>query len=146
MISTSRNLYKRRGSAGFTLGELMIVVAIISLLSMIALPSFMQNIRKSKRTDAHTALTRTAFNIERAAASGNTYNVGYDPLQLKPSGDDFISDDGYYVVTVDTSSTAYTITATAAAGSSQADDEGCTVLTIDSLGRRTPDPATSRCW
>ncbi len=31
-------------------------------------------------------------------------------------------------------------------GDMQAGDTGCTAFTLDSLGRRTPDPVTSRCW
>jgi Tfp pilus assembly protein PilE len=39
---------------------------------MIAVPSFMQNVRKSKRTDAQTALARTSTNLERFFGANGT--------------------------------------------------------------------------
>jgi general secretion pathway protein G len=51
----------RRGERGFTLIELMIVMAIILILSTIAIPSFVQNVKKAKeavlKEDLHTMRT-----------------------------------------------------------------------------------------
>ena len=135
---------------GYTLTEIMIVVAIVAILTAIAYPSFLQSVRKSKRTDAHTALIRTAGNLERFFGTNGTYTTDTTVLGLKIDAGTAYSNDGHYVVTVAAGATgigsSYVISANATAGDIQAADTGCTMLTIDSLGRRTPDPAVSRCW
>ena len=136
----------RRLARGFSLMELMSVLAIVGILSMVAYPSFMQNIRESRRTDAQVVLTRTAQNLERFFSTNNSYTVNTGQLGVTNG----LSDREDYVITVGPGATgigsSYIITATAAAGSTQVDDAGCTVLTLDSLGRRTPDPGASDCW
>src|SRR2546430_17273057 len=50
---------------GFTLIELMVVVAIATILFSIAIPSYMSYIRQSRRTDAKTAVLELAGREER---------------------------------------------------------------------------------
>ena len=137
-------------NSGFTLVEAMIVVVIIAILASIAYPSFMQSVRKSKRTDAHTALTRTAINLERFFGTNGTYTTDTSQLRLTIDAGTAYSDDGHYIITVAAGATgigsSYVINANATPGDMQADDTGCTALSIDSQGRRTPDPTASRCW
>ena len=148
-LASNRNMKARR-NAGFSLVELMVAVAIIALLSMIAVPSFMQNVRKSKRVDAQTALTRTSYNLERFMASNGRYTTNPTLLGLIVDDDGVWSDERNYTIRVTAGPSGitrgYVITATAATGGMQEDDTGCTVLALDSLGQRTPDPATSKCW
>ncbi len=59
--------------AGFTLVELMIVVAIIAILASIAYPSYQQHIRNSRRADAQGALTGLATAMERWYTERNAY-------------------------------------------------------------------------
>lgn len=146
-------LYKNRNtrrSAGFSLVELMVAVAIVAMLSMIAVPSFMQNVRKSKRVDAHTALTRTGYNLERYMATNGRYTTNPTLLGLVVDDNGVWSDERNYNIAVTAGPSGltrgYVITATAAADTMQADDKDCLAFVLDSLGQRTPDPATSRCW
>jgi type IV pilus assembly protein PilE len=135
---------------GFTLIELMITMVIVAILAAVAYPSYIRSVRKGNRTDAHSALMRVAGNLERFFATNGTYTIDKTQWGLQVTGGNAVTDDGHYVVTVLAGptgiGTSYVITATAAAGDSQVNDEGCTVLSLSSLGVRLPDPAASRCW
>lgn len=59
---------------GFTLIELMIVVAIVGILAAIAYPSYQESVKKSRRSDAQSALTGLSVAMERYYNDeGNTY-------------------------------------------------------------------------
>jgi len=58
---------------GFTLIELMIVVALIAILASIAYPSYQEQVRKSKRSDATGALEGLANVMERDFTENSTY-------------------------------------------------------------------------
>lgn len=60
-------------AAGFTLMELMIVVAIVGILAAIAYPSYMDSVRKSRRADAKAALSNAVQALERYYTEKNTY-------------------------------------------------------------------------
>ncbi len=137
-------------NSGFTLIEMVVVVAIVAILTMIAYPSFMQSVRKSKRTDAQTALTRASNNLERFFGTNGTYTTDTSQLGLLIDGGTAYSDSSHYIITVTAGATgigsSYVVTANATPGDMQADDTGCTALSLDSRGRRTPDPTASLCW
>jgi len=58
---------------GFTLIELMIVVAIICVIAAIAYPSYRSFVMRSNRSEAKTVLMRIAQNLERRFTTSNTY-------------------------------------------------------------------------
>ena len=59
--------------AGFTLVELMIVVAIVGILAAIAYPSYIESVRKGKRAEGRAALTSLLQQQERFFTQNNTY-------------------------------------------------------------------------
>ncbi|MBK8817166.1 MAG: prepilin-type N-terminal cleavage/methylation domain-containing protein [Methylococcaceae bacterium] len=61
---------------GFTLVELMIAVAIIGILTAIAVPSYQESMRKSRRADAQGALMNFANGMERLYTENSTYCGG----------------------------------------------------------------------
>jgi len=158
---TKPNSPGRHASSGFTLIELMITVVIVSILASIAIPAYNAQIRKSRRTEAKTALLDLAGREERYFSTAGKYsdqavNLGYSSptpaVSVLPVGS------GYFTVTVNYtpgSSTAtpptldtYSIVATPVGD--QANDT-CTQFRVDSTGLQTAtsptDPnASVDCW
>jgi type IV pilus assembly protein PilE len=61
-------------SGGFTLIELMIVLAIVAILAAIAYPSYQDSVRKSRRADARAVLVEAAQWMERYFTVNNRYD------------------------------------------------------------------------
>ncbi|MDV7393712.1 type IV pilin protein, partial [Arthrospira platensis SPKY1] len=72
----------RTMSVGFTLIEVMIVVAIIAILAAIAYPSYQEQVRKSRRADAKVSLLDAVQRQERFF----TVNNQYTGVLVGPSG------------------------------------------------------------
>ena len=128
---------------GFTLIELMIVVAVIGILAAIVYPSYIRYVREARRADAVAAITRVQLAQERHRANNPSYAADLSVLGVPA-----ISPDGYYSITLTgVSATGYTVTATAVAGTSQASDTGCTTMAmVVTGGSAAPSPASAACW
>lgn len=75
---------------GFTLIELMIVIAIIAFLSVLAIPSLMKFLAKAKRTEAYLNLSSLAMAEKAYFAEHGKYTTnlfGPNSLNWKPEGD-----------------------------------------------------------
>ena len=148
-------LSANRKQFGFTLIELMIVVAIIGIITMIAFPAYQSQMRKTKRSEAKSALTSLAALEEKYYGQCNRYTTnitGAFPATGASSGtacaastglgSTATSSSGYYTLSAALSTTkGFVITATAAG--TQTKDSGCTTLTLDGTGAKTP---ASGCW
>jgi type IV pilus assembly protein PilA len=66
----------KQAKRGFTLIELMIVVAIIGILAAVAIPAFMDYMKRSKKTEASLQLNKIGKNSKRAYMENSTYVVG----------------------------------------------------------------------
>lgn len=134
--------------AGFTLIELMMVVAVVGILAAIAYPSYQDYVTRAKRSDGKNALLEMASRQERFYFDNNTYTT--DPTDLGYSADPASSPDGYYSISItddptDDIATGYTLTATPAAPFS---DPDCGNLTLNSRGvqGRSGTEIMDRCW
>ncbi|WP_444985256.1 type IV pilin protein [Halomonas mongoliensis] len=129
-----------RRSAGFTLIELMIAVAIIGILASIAYPSYQRYVERALRADAHAGLMEAAGIMERCYTQFNRYNDSECSLV----GSNILSPDGEYTITVSfpdpPGGQGYLVS------SSVSSRDGCTenngVMTLNHLGERNP----SACW
>lgn len=128
-------------TAGFTLVELMIAVVIIAILAAVALPTYRDSVRAAHRADARNALISAQLAQEKYRSNHSTYGAMGD-LGLATS-----SESGYYTIAVaSSSSTAYVMTATPAAGTAQAGDS-CGTFAVNQNGPDTSGSyADSDCW
>ena len=157
MISTFPSIRspepRSKAAGGFTLIELMIVIVIIGILASIAYPSYQAQMRKTKRTDARSVLTEYANLQEKFYNQCYTYTTeiaGAFPVSGGSActtgtpglGRSTTSPENLYNLRITAGGTAFTIEAAARAGTSQANDTGCTTMTISSTGAKTP----ANCW
>ncbi len=158
---------RRRPAYGFTLIELMIVVAIVAILASIALPSYTSYVARARRADARTQLLQAAQFMQRFYAANDQYlqdragngilgaGVGM-PAGLRVSPTDStalyqlntaITSAGNYTATVTT--TAYTLTMAPITGLSMAND-ACAMFTFTSTGIKGVTAGATKtrdeCW
>ena len=75
-----------RKNKGFTLIELMIVVAIIGIMAAIAIPNFISYMCKSKQSEAKTNLGAIATSQEAYAAETNQYSTSFNNIGFVTKG------------------------------------------------------------
>jgi type IV pilus assembly protein PilE len=142
---------------GFTLIELMIAVAVVSILATIAVASYSSQVKKSRRTDARSALLDLAGREEKLFSTANAYSalpsdLGYGAVgTLWPIK---VGSDYYQVFVTSPDPTqvgiaeSYSITAVPVPGSTQAGDTTCLSLSVNQLGAQTSTGSgtAATCW
>lgn len=144
---------------GFTLVELIIVVAIVAILAAVALPSYQSQVAETKRSEAQVALQSIAIALEtyyrknltyvgpafyaNNADRGNLNQTDIYPQYLPKdySGADYAATASYQLSFTTQTANTYTIVATAQGGQASADSD-CAILTLNHLGVVSP----AGCW
>ena len=134
-------IMSRTKSSGFTLVELMIVVAVVAILAMIALPSYTAQVRKSRRSDAISTMNTVILGQERWRTNCPNYAVfsdstcGTTAFMAAPTS-------AYYTFSLSTpaSPTGYILTATAQGAQAKDSQFGtsCATLTITNGTNQSP--------
>ncbi|QNK70160.1 type IV pilin protein [Variovorax sp. PAMC26660] len=143
----------RNKARGFTLIEIMIVVAIIGVLSAIALPAYQSYVLKSRRADAKNAVLDMASRQERFFSINNKYtgtaaDLGYSglPLDVNASGS------SYYSLSVTTSTGPAGFVAKATPTGTQQKDTECYTFQVDQTGAQSnlksdgTQLTSTSCW
>jgi type IV pilus assembly protein PilE len=156
--------FPARAARGFTLMELMIVVAVIGILSAIAFPSYTEHLAKGKRAQATAHLMAAQQWMERWYSENYSYSVNTAGVSVNqtaqfPARHGKVPAEGAstYTVTLPTANlTASTYTVLATRTGSMANDR-CGDFTLDNLGRkgvtnystshfRSDAEAVKACW
>jgi type IV pilus assembly protein PilE len=145
-VSPSRRVHalRRMDTPGFTLIELVIVIAIVAILAAIAIPSYRRHVLHGNREAAESLMLEIAsaqerYMIDNRSYAPDTATLGYASSVQPPA----VSSN--YNVTLAPQAgppPSYVITATPING--QLDDTTCATLTLAGNGTKTPNPAT--CW
>lgn len=145
----------RRHKGGFTLIELMIVVAIVAILAAIAIPQYRKYVQKSNRATAKSALLDLARREETYYSTNNSYtlnliSLGYTSITNNQIQVPNSSNPTYtiaFTAPASSGTSAATYTASATPTGSQTGD-GCGTYSVDYLGNQLPATTSggSSCW
>ncbi|NIB40241.1 prepilin-type N-terminal cleavage/methylation domain-containing protein [Pseudomaricurvus alkylphenolicus] len=126
-------------SQGFTLIELMIVVAIVAILAAVAVPSYQDYVIASNRAVGRAVLLEVAGRQEQYFVNNNRYGtmvqLGYAATTVGVDSESRVAGSGTGVYDVSLSvATATTFTVQAVRTGSQLNDAECGTLTLTHLG------------
>ncbi|HME38303.1 MAG TPA: type IV pilin protein [Steroidobacteraceae bacterium] len=149
---------RKRHAMGFTLIELMVTVAILAILTTIAVTSYSSSVLKSRRTEAKSALLDLAGREEKLFSTTNAYSnleafVGYAAAGATTVMTNMAFGNNYYTLTAQVpdpnqagNAASYLLTATPVGN--QANDSLCGSFSVNQLGVQTVTgtATAATCW
>jgi len=133
---------QRNRMKGFSLTELVTVMAIVAIITAFAYPSYQDYMLRSRRSDAYASLYDLAQRFERCMTEFNAYDdagcTADDNLPV-------VSQNGYYQIdTAAIDASSFTLTATPQGV--QAKDTDCGALSLTNTGEKTAVGSGTKCW
>lgn len=153
MAAVEINPRVKNGQGGFTLMELMIVVAIVAILAAVALPAYQDSVTKTWRNKAAACLTEMSQSMERRFTGAMSYDVPEGARELPPNT--CTTDDGmaarYAFSFDDLGDAVFTLQAVPQGVQATNDGSRCGTLRITETGLRTArvedeEVVGARCW
>jgi type IV pilus assembly protein PilE len=140
---------KTRASQGFSLIELVVVLAITGLLAVIALPAYQGHMRKVRRGDAQGSLQRIQLEQSRWRSQNEAYTSRLSDLGLATN----LSAQAYYQLSI-TQASSDGFVAQATAIGDQAKDGDCAfmqlrisaIATVTLSSSAAAQDDSARCW
>jgi len=140
-----------RNPRGFTMIELMIVIAVLSILVLIAYPAYDSFVTRTRRSEAKRELLALATAQERYFTNCNAYAAALDGSQANCTGlgggtATRITENGHYEISLAGGGTAYALTATPRGV--QANDSTCGNFTLTDTGAKSVSGSgtVDSCW
>lgn len=137
---------KNTQQQGFTLMELMIVVAVIGILAGIAYPNYSEYVKRGNRSEGQAFLNDVAARQERYFAQNNAYITSNNDVAKLALKNGLASETGKYQLVLSSSNNdgGYTLTA-----NQQFNDTKCGNLTLNARGvrgRTCSGMSAADCW
>jgi len=130
-------------TAGFTLLELMIVLAVLSIIVAVGYPSYQEQVRKSHRAEGMGQLLELADRMERAYSDRGTYPTDITEVYVATT------ENGLYSLSIVTANNVSFIVSAAPTSVKNQNEDKCHTFTLTSLGQKSVSGGslgTTDCW
>lgn len=130
-------------TGGFTLIELMIVLAVLSIIVAVGYPSYQEHVKKSRRAEGMGQLLALADRMERAYSDTGTYPTNVSEIYTATT------DSGLYTLSIVSANNVSFIISAAPTSVKNQNEDKCNTFTLTSLGEKSVSGGslgTTACW